>query len=177
MCECGYAVRWGSMEIATSRIDDAPRGLGSAGLTESEVRERRAQQGANVLPEPKRPGVLAIVAEELRNPLLLVLACAALVAIIAGERIDGAFIVVALAVTSVFGVLMALRAERALASLRELLQPTTRVVRDGREVEIPIVDLVPGDRIILARGMRVPADAQLVAADALEIDESALTGE
>jgi len=154
-----------------------PGGLNTAGLTSAEVAALRRQHGPNILPEPKRPGVFAIVAEELRNPLLLVLAGAAVVAIAVGERIDGAFILVALALTAAFGIAMAVRAERALRALRSMLAPTARVIRDGHEAEVPARELVPGDRIVLERGMRVPADAQVLEAHDLEVDESVLTGE
>lgn len=160
-------------------IGDALRELETdgAGLTSADAAARRTRWGANALPEPRRPGALAIIQEELRNPLLLVLAVAAVIAIAVGARVDGLVILGALVLTAAFGIAMALRAERALVTLRRMLQPTARAVRDGREVEIPVADLVPGDRIILARGMRIPADARLLAADVLEVDESALTGE
>ncbi|MBI4434438.1 cation-transporting P-type ATPase [Candidatus Uhrbacteria bacterium] len=149
----------------------------SGGLTTAKAEALRRQHGSNILPEPKRPGLFAIVAEELRNPLLLVLAGAAVVAIAVGERVDGAFILVALALTAAFGVAMAVRAERALRALRSMLAPTARVIRDGHEAEVPARELVPGDRIVLERGMRVPADAQVFEAHDLEVDESVLTGE
>jgi Ca2+-transporting ATPase len=151
--------------------------IGTAGLTTTEVAALRQRYGRNQLPEASRPGAFALVAEELRNPLLLVLAGAAVIAIVVGERVDGAFILVALGLTAAFGVAMSLRAERALRVLRTMLAPTARVIRDGREAEIPAAELVPEDWIVLERGMRVPADAEVVEAQGLEVDESVLTGE
>ncbi|MBI4142398.1 cation-transporting P-type ATPase [Candidatus Uhrbacteria bacterium] len=152
-------------------------GTDGGGLTSAEAKRRHGEFGANILPEPPRPGVAAVMLEEVRNPILMILAIAAVIAMLVGERVDGAFILVALALTSGFGVAMAMRAERALAGLRRLVRPTARAVRDGREVELPAEALVPGDRIVLARGMHIPADARTLAAEALEVDESVLTGE
>lgn len=155
----------------------AELGTDGNGLTTAEAIARRRRFGANALPRAKRPGVFAHVREELANPLLVVLTGAALLALAMGERLDGAFILVTLAVTAGFGVTMAVRAERALDALRELLHPTALIVRDGREAEVAIEELVPGDRILLRRGMRIPADARVLSAQSLEVDESMLTGE
>jgi Ca2+-transporting ATPase len=120
---------------------------------------------------------LVVIAEELRNPILLVLVAAAIAAIAIGERADGAFILAAIAITGGFGVGMALRAEHAVRALRSMLAPTARVIRDGLEVEVPVADIVLGDAVILTSGARVPADAKVVEAHGLEADESILTGE
>ncbi|MDO8425751.1 MAG: cation-transporting P-type ATPase [bacterium] len=148
-----------------------------AGLTTSAAIRRRQRFGFNALPERRRPGVVAIAAEELKNPLLIILSIAATAAMVFGERLDGAFILVTLAVTAGFGIGMALRAEHALDALKNLLLPTAIAVRDGREVSLDVAELVPGDRIVLRRGMRVPADAIMLAGQSLEVDESMLTGE
>ncbi|MDO8599091.1 MAG: HAD-IC family P-type ATPase, partial [bacterium] len=147
------------------------------GLTSAEAHSRLQQHGPNILPEPRRPGAFSVIAEELRNPILLILVVAAAAAIAIGERIDGAFIIVTMVITGGFGVGMALRAERAVRALRSMLAPTARVVRDGREGELPVADLVLGDYVVLAPGSRIPADAEIVEAHSLEVDESVLTGE
>ncbi|MDP3771040.1 MAG: cation-transporting P-type ATPase [bacterium] len=151
--------------------------MASMGLTNAEAATRLRQHGPNMLPEPRRPGAFAVIVEELRNPILLILVAAAIAAIVIGERIDGIFIVVTIAITGGFGVGMALRAERAVRALRKMLTPTARVLRDGREVALPIAELVPDDCVVLAPGARIPADAAVVEAQSLEVDESVLTGE
>ncbi|MDO8622146.1 MAG: cation-transporting P-type ATPase [bacterium] len=147
------------------------------GLTNAEAATRLRQHGPNMLPEPRRPGAFAVIVEELRNPILLILVAAAIAAIVIGERIDGIFVVVTIVITGGFGVGMALRAERAVRALRKMLTPTARVIRDGREVALPIAELVPDDCVVLAPGARIPADAEVVEAQSLEVDESVLTGE
>jgi len=147
------------------------------GLTSAEADVRRRQYGPNALPEPRRPGVLSIIGGEARNPILLILVAAAVAAMAIGERVDGVFILVTIAITGCFGVGMALRAERAVRALRSMLAPTARAIRDGREVELPIADLVPGDAVVLAPGTRIPADAEVAEEHDLEVDESILTGE
>ena len=69
------------------------------------------------------------------------------------------------------------RAERAIEALKQMAAPTASVLRDGTEVKLPARDLVPGDVIILHTGDRVPADARLLEAVNLQVEEAALTGE
>jgi P-type Ca2+ transporter type 2C len=148
-----------------------------AGLSSDGAVRRGEEYGRNVLPAPQRIGVRAMLIREFKNPLLVVLSVAAFVAIGIGEVLDGGFIVVTLLITAGFGAAMAFRAERALVALRSLITPMTSVWRDGREQSIPAVAVVPGDRLVLRRGMKIPADARLLSASSLEVDESMLTGE
>src|SRR5690606_38268329 len=69
------------------------------------------------------------------------------------------------------------RAEKSLQALKELASPAARVIRNGKPEIVPAAELVPGDVVLLEAGDRVPADLRLIAANRLEIEESALTGE
>ena len=72
---------------------------------------------------------------------------------------------------------MNIRAKRSIASLKQLAPPTTMVLRNGQLQEIETALVVPGDILVLKTGQRVPADARLLEAFGLEVDESSLTGE
>lgn len=69
------------------------------------------------------------------------------------------------------------KADSAMNALKSMVKASARVRRDGTETELPAEELVPGDVVILTAGEQVPADGRIVAANALQIDESALTGE
>ena len=88
---------------------------------------------------------------------------------------------IVIAVIVLFAVLLGFiqeyRAERAIEALRKMAAPTASVLRDGNEIKIPARDLVPGDVIILHTGDRIPADARLLEAINLQVEEAALTGE
>ena len=88
---------------------------------------------------------------------------------------------IAIAVIVLFAVLLGFvqeyRAERAIEALRQMAAPTATALRDGEEVEIPARELVPGDVVLLRAGDKIPADARLIEAVNLQIEEAALTGE
>ena len=77
----------------------------------------------------------------------------------------------------VLGFVQEYRAERAIEALRKMAAPTATVLRDGAEIKVPARELVPGDVILLHTGDRVPADARLLEAINLQVEEAALTGE
>ncbi|WP_205961460.1 cation-translocating P-type ATPase [Paracoccus endophyticus] len=150
---------------------------GADGLTAAEAARRLAETGPNALPEPPRKGALGIALATLRQPMFLLLIGAAALYLLLGDLGEGLFLVFGAAATVGLVVLQESRSERALAALRDMARPMARVLRDGVEQQVPSRDLVPGDVILVAEGERLPADAALVAGDALTVDESALTGE
>ncbi|MDU0304401.1 cation-translocating P-type ATPase [Streptomyces sp. PAL114] len=118
------------------------------------------------------------VRRELDDPLTPVLATGAVASALLGSVVDALLVVGAMDLNAVAGGLQRLRAERALARLAAHQQPRARRhVTDSRTVTVDAVRLRPGDRIDLAAGDVVPADARLVRAEGLEVDESSLTGE
>src|SRR5205085_9535095 len=90
---------------------------------------------------------------------------------------DTAVIALVVVLNTAVGVAQELRAERAVAALRQMAAPTARVVRDGAARTAPAAELVPGDLLVLEAGDVVPADAEVAESHRLVADESALTGE
>ena len=164
----------------------AALGVGGA-LSEEEVREMRAQYGENVLPEPKKRGVPARLAAAFVNPfsvILLVLAAISYLTEVrfaaAGEKnpVTVCVIAVMVVVSGVLHFVQETRNGSAAAKLRSLLTTTACVQReDGERREIPVGELVVGDRVFLSAGDMVPADLRILAAKDLFIAQSALTGE
>ncbi len=158
--------------LAVELGSDLERGLDSA-----EARARLAALGPNSLPRPDRPAYAAIALRQLLDPLVALLLCAAAVSAAIGEAPESAVIAAIVVLNAVLGFVQEVGAERAVLALRKAVERTAVVDRDGHEVEVPAEELVPGDLVVVREGDRVAADARLVTARHLEVDESALTGE
>ncbi|MGI5917461.1 MAG: cation-translocating P-type ATPase [Anaerolineae bacterium] len=152
-------------------------GSRSGGLTGAEADERRQRYGANQLEERGRRSPAAVFLGQFTEVTVLVLVIAAAISFFVGETLDAIIILIIVMLNALLGFTQEYRAERAMAALKQLAIPTVRVLRDGATIEIPSVDLVPGDVILLEAGMRVPADGRLLEAVNLRVEEAALTGE
>jgi magnesium-transporting ATPase (P-type) len=149
----------------------------ATGLTSEEARRRRAQAGPNTIAEAKGPSPARRLLANFVQLFALLLWTGAALALIGGLPELAAAIVIVIVVNAVFAFVQEHRAERAVAALRRMLPLRVRVRRDGTAIEIAGEDVVPGDLLLLAPGDRIPADAELVVATDLRVDESALSGE
>jgi P-type Ca2+ transporter type 2C len=148
-----------------------------AGLSEAEAAQRLALCGLNRLAEEDKISRLAIFFHQFTNPLAYILLIAALVTLVLQEYKDAGIILAAVLIRAVIGFSQELKAEKSIRALKAIMVPRTLVVRDGHEMEIDSVQLVPGDIVLLSSGVRVPADLRLISAKELKIDEAMLTGE
>ncbi|HEX5568801.1 MAG TPA: HAD-IC family P-type ATPase [Streptomyces sp.] len=147
------------------------------GLTEGQAARLLAEHGRNEVGRPPRTPLWSRVAAQLRDPLILVLLGALALTLATGDTTDAVVIALVVVVNTAVGVAQELRADNAIAALTALSAPEARVVREGTEREVPSAEVVPGDVLLLGEGDIVPADAALLHASALAVDESALTGE
>jgi len=147
------------------------------GLTASEARGRLTCVGPNRVAEARETPLWRLAVSQFESLVVLLLLAAAGVAMGLGELVQGLVILAALLLNAVIGFVTEWRARRSLARLRALVVPEARVRRDGQVTTIPAAELVPGDVVLLEAGAQVPADARLIRCTALQIDESALTGE
>lgn len=152
-------------------------GTREIGLTPAEVSERRSRYGFNQLVTQDELSPLKIFLDQFRDLMIGLLAAAAGVSALIGEWEDAALIAVIVVVNAVIGFLQEWRAEQAVAALKKLTQPAAQVWRDGQLVEVPAIELVPGDVVHLVAGNIVPADGRLLECVDLQVDESPLTGE
>ncbi|MBW1751005.1 MAG: HAD-IC family P-type ATPase, partial [Deltaproteobacteria bacterium] len=159
--------------------DAVVKALGSSaeGLDRLEVEERVKRFGPNVLPSAKPPGALRIFFHQFTSPLIYILLAAAAVSLLIREWSDAVFISGVLLLNAVIGTIQEYSAQRAAASLKQLVRTSARVVRGGDTYEISARELVPGDIVVLESGDKVPADMRLLTTLDLEVDESLLTGE
>jgi Ca2+-transporting ATPase len=148
-----------------------------SGLSQVEVTERTLQYGANEIQAAKRISAWEILLEQFKNILILILLGATVLSLFLGHGIESIAIAVIVLFAVLLGFIQEYRAERAIEALRQMAAPTASVLRDGVEVKIPARELVPGDVILLHTGDRMPADARLLEAINLQIEEAALTGE
>jgi Mg2+-importing ATPase len=147
------------------------------GLTTDEAQTRLKRYGPNEVAPAKQLGAVVEFLRFFANPLVLTLLAAAVISFVTGAPVE-ASIIVAIVFLSVFlNFFQVYQAKRAVEDLRQQVAITTTVVRDGRESEVAVAQVVPGDVIRLTAGSLVPADARLIEETDLHVRESALTGE
>ncbi|HVB87232.1 MAG TPA: magnesium-translocating P-type ATPase [Candidatus Dormibacteraeota bacterium] len=147
------------------------------GLNSEQAAERLTQFGPND-PNPARRGALAIeILLLFLNPLVVILLVAALISAVLGQRIDAAIITLIVVLSIAINFTQTFRSRRAIARLREHVSLTATVLRDGSWQEIKRHEVVPDDIVRLCAGDLVPADAQLLEARDLYVQQAALTGE
>ena len=152
------------------------------GLSTGEAKRRLKQTGPNRLPRARKTPLLVRFLAQFKNLMIMTLVGAAAlsftVSYIEGESLfEPILIITIILINAIVGLTQEGRAEKALASLRDLTPQTARATRDDQGIEIPAEQLVTGDIIFLEAGDSVPADARLIEANSLRVDESMLTGE
>lgn len=147
------------------------------GLTTKQTKEKLQKFGRNEITTNQIRSPLSVFLSQFPNLINGILFIAALFSFAIGDYIDGSFIVAVLFLNAVFGFLQEYRAEKSLEKLKSFVTSFSRVIRDGKEAQIPSSKLVPGDVVILSEGDRIPADGTILANYHLEVDESIITGE
>jgi Ca2+-transporting ATPase len=149
----------------------------AVGLPAARAAELLNANGPNALPEEKaKPGWLRFL-EEYRSYMQIILIAAAVVSLLIKEWATAILLVLLTVLNAVVGLRQEGKAESAMNALKSMMKATARVRRDGVESQIPAEQVVVGDVVLISAGDEVPADGRIVAASALQIDESALTGE
>lgn len=146
------------------------------GLSDDEVRVRRAQYGVNALPKQKYR-FLRLLARQFQGIFTILLLLAAGVTFLLGEYLDGGFILFFVFLSIGLNLYQEHKSNAAAEKLRSYLVRTATVRRNGVTVEIPTGDIVPGDILELESGDIVPADAVVRQTAGLEVDETTFTGE
>jgi magnesium-transporting ATPase (P-type) len=155
----------------------AQLGSGPEGLPQSEVSERLRRFGANALPAPAGRSALRRFLGQFESGLIYFLLAASAASFLLGHIVDASVICLVVLVNAVVGFVQEGRAEQALDAIGRLVSREATVIRDGQRRRVPAPDLVPGDVLLLEPGAKIPADARLIRARALSVDEALLTGE
>jgi Ca2+-transporting ATPase len=147
------------------------------GLSREVVNHTLQRYGPNVLPEAEPRSRWSIFFSQFKSLPVLLLGAAAGISLLTGGILDAVVIAGVVAANAVIGYATESAAEKTIHSLKHMVHPTAEVVREGRVLEIPAEDLVPGDVLLLKPGTYVSADCRVLEASHLSIDESVLTGE
>ncbi|MCL2487540.1 MAG: cation-translocating P-type ATPase [Oscillospiraceae bacterium] len=147
------------------------------GLTTQQAAQLQKQYGKNLLEKEKKESFFGKIAEILLEPMFILLFAAASIYFLLGEPRDGAIMLVFIAAVTGIEIYQEVKTDKTLKALKNLSAPAVTVIRDGYEQKIPGEDLVPGDVMLIAEGVKIPADGRLLRASDLRTDESSLTGE
>ncbi|KKS67484.1 MAG: ATPase, P-type (Transporting), HAD superfamily, subfamily IC [Parcubacteria group bacterium GW2011_GWC2_42_6] len=147
------------------------------GLSEAEAIKLRKEFGQNVISLKEGDSWFFILINQLKSPLIYILVAIAALSAIFGKYMDVLLIGFVVILNSAMGFFQEYKAQKTLIALRRILKPTALVIRDGRQQEIEISQLVPGDLVVLGSGDKIPADGVLKEAVNLLVNEAILTGE
>lgn len=162
------------------RIIDVEKELATdsnKGLSSSEAVKRRQRYGLNEVVRKHRKHAISMFFSQFSDFMVLILIGATAVSAWLGEVEDAITIMCIVLLNAILGFFQEFKAEKSLEALKRLSAPSARVIRSGKNAQLPAMELVPGDVIIVEAGDRVPADARLVETSSLQAEESALTGE
>ena len=150
---------------------------GPQGLTTKEAQQRLEKYGPNELQEGGKKSGIRIFLEQFADFLVIILIVAAVISAVLGDVESMVVILAVITMNAILGTVQTIKAEASLDSLKQMSAPTAKVVRDGKTIQIPGRDVVPGDIVVLEAGDAVCADGRLLESASLKTAESALTGE
>ncbi|MGE4284228.1 MAG: calcium-translocating P-type ATPase, PMCA-type [Clostridia bacterium] len=147
------------------------------GLNDSKIQEKHDVYGDNEIEEKKGKSLLVKFFEQFKDFMIIILLIAAVISFLSHEKADAIIILAIVILNAVLGVAQESKAEKSLEALKKLSAPNAKVLRNAKVNLVPAKELVPGDIIYLEAGDFIPADARLIEAVNLKVEESALTGE
>lgn len=151
--------------------------LKPGGLTQEEAQRRLQEYGENALQEQKRKKGYQVFLEQFKDFLVVILIVAAFISLLSGNMESTIVIFAVIILNAILGTVQYLKAEKSLNALKELSSPHSRVIRNGKTVDIPSAQVVPGDILLLEAGDMTAADGRIMQCYSLQMNESALTGE
>lgn len=163
----------------TKTVSEVLAALGSheRGLAEQDAKTRLGTYGPNKLSEAKPDGLSLIFARQFQSPLIYVLFAAGTIIAVTGQITDAYVVFGVLLFNAIVGTLQEGKAQNTLRALKRFAETSATVVREGKELIIPDTEVTRGDIIVLQEGEKIPADARLIFAHGLIVDEAGLTGE
>jgi len=167
------------MDYDKSDINDIFAALETSkeGLSFEDAKIRLEKYGINELEEKQKVTPLKVLLNQFADFIVWILFAAAIISLMIGETINFWVISSIIAFVIILGFIQEYKAEKAMEALKRIVEPTTKVLRNGRRKEILTKDVVPGDILLLETGGSIPADAKIFDITGLKVDEAALTGE
>lgn len=146
-------------------------------LNALEAGQRLLDYGLNQIKRKKKDSILKLIWRQINNPLIWVLLGATIVAILLGKTTDGIVVLSVVIINTVIGFIQEFKAGKAIEALSDKVPQNATLIRDKKKNIVPVVELVPGDIVVLESGDRVPADMRIITQKNLQVEEAALTGE
>jgi len=153
-------------------LNTSPKGLHAAAAT-----QRLSEEGKNEIEDVKKKTIAQMLLHQVTDFMIIILIAAAIISGFIGDVTDTIIILVIVVLNALVGFIQEYRAEKAMEALKSMVPSTTRVIREGKHIDIPAVDLVPGDVVVLEAGNSIPADVRFFETNQVRLDESSLTGE
>lgn len=158
---------------------------GNQGLSRDELAKRRNEFGENRLTAKKKTSALSIFLSQWNNTLILILVITNVITLgiyffyshEQSDLIESLLIFSIVLMMVTLGFIQEYKAEKSIEALKKMLAYKATVIREAKQITVPVEDLVPGDLVILEEGMKVPADMRLIDVTSLRINEASLTGE
>ena len=153
------------------------------GITQEEAKKRIEHYGKNKLADKKKENIFIRFIKQFNDFMIIILIVASIISAVvskfdgSGDYIDSIIIIAIVVFNAIMGLLQEAKAEKSLEALKTMTAPVAKVKREGKIVTIPGEEVVPGDILFLEAGNYVPADARLIMASNLKVEESSLTGE
>lgn len=172
---------WQAKDI--SEIEKNFRTNKTYGITEEEAKKRLEHFGENKLADKKKESIFIKFIKQFNDFMIIILIIASIISAIvtkmegSNDYVDSIIIIAIVVFNAIMGLVQEAKAEKSLEALKTMTAPVAKVRREGRIMEVPSAEVVPGDIILLEAGNYVPADARLISASNLKIEESSLTGE
>ncbi|MFV8323428.1 cation-translocating P-type ATPase [Flavobacterium sp. LS2R12] len=148
-----------------------------SGIDDITASERLCEHGKNQIEDKKKKTVVQMVLSQLSDFMILILIAAAIISGIIGDLTDTIIILAIIIINAVVGFIQEYRAEKAMEALKNMAANHARILREGKTIDLPASDIVPGDVVVLEAGNVIPADVRFFETHQIKVDESALTGE
>ena len=147
------------------------------GITTEEAKTRLISYGTNSIKPQKNSGTFILLIGQFKSPIILILLAATILSLFLRNFVDASIILSIVLISGLLGFWQEFSASNAVAKLLALVQIKAAVLRDGKEMEIPVEEIVPGDIVILNAGDTIPGDCLLIEEKDIFVDEAMLTGE
>src|ERR1035437_1308909 len=147
------------------------------GLTTDDAQKRLTSYGVNRLKPQKRSDAFALLVAQFKSPIILILVFATGLSLFLHNVVDASIILTIVVISGLLGFWQEHSASNAIEKLLAIVQIKAAVLRDGKEQEVPVEEIVPGDIVILNAGDIVPGDCLVLEGKDVFVDEAMLTGE
>ena len=151
--------------------------VSKSGLSSKQAKENLEIYGLNELNQKKKKSIVQVFFSQFKDLLIFILIAAGIISMLSNNVESTIVIFAVIILNAILGTVQHFKAEQSLDSLKALSAPSAKVIRDGKKIEIPSKNVVPGDILVLEAGDLITADGRVIESYSLQVNESSLTGE